>query len=511
MLLGSMLQESRRRFAERTALVFAERAWTYAQLDDDTGAIAGGLAAAGVKIGDRVAVFMPNCAELVLTYFACFKLGAIVVPLNYRYRADEVHYAVEHSGSDTLVVHPKLLGEVRSLDLRALGVARAYLVGDDSHEPGFGAFDGLLRDRGAPVSTARFDEQQPSAILYTSGTTARPKGVTYTHATLGHNCRIQAETFGFTPEDVHLVTTAACHAAAFTGQLLPNFYAGGTCVLTHLPRPEEIVHLTQVHKITRLQMLPAGLEDLVEHLERQPADVKSWRCLTAGGDVVPLDLHERFRRVAGFDITEVCGMTEVLTYVTNPPFGDKKLGSIGKPALETKIRIVDERRSDLPVGETGEIIVQTPAMTVGYWKDPKATAALLQDGWLYTGDLGRQDADGFFWFVGRKKEIIIRGGSNISPLEVEEAIDAHPAVRLSCVVGVPDKHLGERVAAYVAFREDVHERPSAEELRAFVAKEIAAYKVPEKIYFTDDLPLTASGKVDRKKLHACVLEEAQER
>lgn len=505
MLLGRMLRDARRRAPEKVGLWFGDRSWTYAQLDDETDRIGGGLEAAGARTGDRIALFMPNCPELLLGYLACFKLGAVAVPLNYRYRQAEAQYALEHSGATTLLVHPALVGEVERLPLERMGLRRRYMTGRAPTLPGFAAFEGLLAWPGR-VPDAEFEEDQPGAILYTSGTTARPKGVTYTHTTLWQNCTVQTETFVFTADDVHLVSTAACHAAAFTGQLLPSLYSGGTCVLTHLPGPDQVVQAIEARRVTRVQMLPASLEDLVEHLEHGPsADLSSWRCCTAGGDVVPLDLLTRFRKATGFDITELYGMTEVLSCLTNPPFGPKKLGSIGMPAVRTQCRVVDHDGQDLPDGQTGELLVRTPAMMVGYWNNPEATAEALRGGWMHTGDLTRRDEDGTYWFVGRKKEIIIRSGSNISPLEVEEAIDQHPAVHLSCVVGVPDSHYGETVAAYVALRPDVSPPPTPEELRRFVAERIAAYMVPERITILDELPLNSTGKVDRKKLHAQVL------
>ncbi|MGQ0445163.1 MAG: class I adenylate-forming enzyme family protein [Beijerinckiaceae bacterium] len=505
MLIGQMLSETRKKAPGTLALWFNERSWTYAELDDATDRIAAALLAAGVQAGDRVALFLPNCPELILGYFACFKIGAITVPLNYRYRQAEARYAIEHSGSTTLMVHQGLAAEVESLPLRALGVARSYLAGAEVPWPGFVPFYDLLAGPPSTLPAPAFGEQQLAVILYTSGTTAKPKGVMYSHSTLWQNCAIQSTTFEFTSADVHLISTAACHAAAFTGQLLPNVYVGGTIVLTHLPSPEHVVRAMERHRVTRGQMLPAPLEDLAEYLEHHPeADLGSWRSCTAGGDAVPLDLHRRFRQVAGFDLTELCGMTEALSYVTNPPFGEKRLGSIGKPVARTRLRLVDEQGGEAAVGQIGEILVQTPAMMIGYWNDPAATAAALRDGWLYTGDLGRRDKDGFYWFVGRKKEIIIRGGSNISPLEIEEAIDAHPSVHLSCVVGFPDKHFGQIVAAFVVLRDDVSSRPTVDELRRFVADRIAAYKVPERITFVDELPLNPTGKVDRKALQAHV-------
>jgi acyl-CoA synthetase (AMP-forming)/AMP-acid ligase II len=505
MLLDRLVADVRQRTPDKIALWFGDQHWTYASLDETSERIAAALAVASVRCGDRVALFLPNCPELVFSYLACFKLGAVSVPLNYRYRQPEAQYALEHSGSATLIVHPSLVGEVEKLPLVAMGVARRYMTGQKAR-PDFVAFDELLAGPPSGVPRPTFTEHQPSAILYTSGTTARPKGVTYTHGTLGHNCTIQAASFAFTPADVHLISTAACHAAAFTGQLLPGLHSGGTCVLTHLPTPEQVVHAIQTRRVSRTQMLPASLEDLVEYLEHHPAvDLASWRCCTAGGDVVPLDLHRRFRQTTGFDITELYGMTEVLSCISNPPFGAKKLGSIGLAVQQTQCRVVDNADRDLPTGATGELLVQSPAMMVGYWNNPEATAEALHGGWMHTGDLVRCDADGYSWFVSRKKEIIIRGGSNISPLEVEEVIDQHPAVHLSCVVGVPDEHYGEIVAAYVSLREDATPRPTVEELRQFAAERIAAYMVPERITILPELPLNSTGKVDRKRLHALVL------
>ena len=202
----------------------------------------------------------------------------------------------------------------------------------------------------------------------------------------------------------------------------------------------------------RCQMLPASLQDLVEYLEAHPTPLPSLRSFFAGGDVVPLDTHDRFRRATGLDVSEVCGMTEAITYTVNPPFGEKRLGSIGKPLGKTQVRIADEHGAELPDGSEGEILIKSPSNMVGYWNDTLHSVATYRDGWLASGDLGRRDAQGYLWFVGRKKEIIIRGGSNISPLEVEEVIDQHPAVHTSGVVGMPDARWGQIVVAYVSLR-----------------------------------------------------------
>ena len=276
MLLGPMLVQSSRRTPDRVALWFGDRGWTYAALNQAADQVAATLNAAGLRPGERLALFLPNCPELVLSYFACFKLGVIAVPLNYRYREAEAQYALEHSESRALVVHETLVENVEKLPLDRMGVTRRYLVGAGTR-PGFAQFAELFEAAGL-VPEPAFDESQPAAILYTSGTTAKPKGVTYTHGTLWHNCLIQAKTFAFIADDVHLISTAACHAAAFTGQLLPNFFVGGTCVLTHLPVPQMVIHEIARRGVTRTQMLPASLEDLVEELEQHPrTDLATWR------------------------------------------------------------------------------------------------------------------------------------------------------------------------------------------------------------------------------------------
>lgn len=507
MLLGKMLDRTVEARGAVVCVWFADRCWTYGELGEVTDRLAGGFQEGGVGHGDRVALFLPNCPELIFAYLACFQLGAICVPLNYRYLHAEARYAIEHSGATTLVVHREKLDIASSLPLDELAVTRRYVVDEPNGSDRFLPLDDLVAGGQRKPPKSDFSADSPCAILYTSGSTAKPKGVTYSHRTLHRNCEIQVKAGDFTAADVHVVMTSASHAAALSGQLLPNILAGGTSVL--LDRPTSLVILEAItrHHATRIQMLPASLEDLVEYLEKHPVPLPTLKSCFVGGDSVPLDLHRRFEKILGWQVSEVCGMTECLTYSMNPPFGEKRIGSVGKPVGETAVRIVDDANEDVPTAETGEIWVRNPAVMVGYWNDPAATSQALHDGWMATGDLGRLDPEGYLWFVGRKKEIIIRGGSNISPLEVESVIDEHPAVHLSGVVGKPDSHFGQIVVAFVSLREDVISRPSAEDLRAFVAARIAAYKVPEQILFLDSMPLNPTGKVDRKQLHRWIEEQ----
>jgi len=274
--------------------------------------------------------------------------------------------------------------------------------------------------------------------------------------------------------------------------------AGTVALLSHF-EPGAVLSAIDRYRPTTLQLLPPALADILNHPKAASCDFSSLRCCIVGGDKVPPAVQERFRDRAGLAVTETCGMTESFSYAMNPPYGEKRLGSIGRPVHDTRLRLVDDAGREVAPGEVGEILVASRANMGGYWADPAETAKVLQDGWIRTGDLARMDADGYYWFAGRKKDIIIHGGSNISPLEVEDVIYQHPAVRTAGVVGVPDEHAGEIVRAYVALRDDAPAL-AQDELQAFVAARIAAYKVPAEVEFVSELPLNAVGKVDRRRL-----------
>ncbi|MGY6215258.1 class I adenylate-forming enzyme family protein [Methylolobus aquaticus] len=501
MTLATLLVEACRSRPLAIALIDGLRRWTYAELDVATDCLAEGWRRRQVQPGDRVALFMPNCAELAFAYLACFKLGAVAVPLNARYKGPEVAHALVDSGASSLAVHISRWPEVESLDLAALGVMDCHVVGTDAPPPGTLLWDALLVPTESLPPPATFGPEQPAAILYTSGSTSRPKGVVYTHGTLSASNRIQTAAWQLDPHDIQLITLSFAHAAALSTQLLPSLALGGTSVLLDAPTPGETVAAIRAHGCTRLVMLPAVLADLVDHLEHQPADLRSLRSAVAGGDIVPQRVQELFHQSTGLEISEVWGMTECLGSINNPPFGSKVPGSIGRPAPEVSVKLIDPDGQEVADGNEGEILIRSPALTVGYWNNPAATAAAIVDGWLHTGDLARRDPDGVYWFLGRRKEIIVRGGSNISPLEVEEVIAQHPAVLRVGVVGFPDARLGQIVVAGVMLDAD-QPSPSEDELRQFSRERIATYKTPERIHFLPELPLNPVGKVDRHRLLA---------
>ncbi|MCU0309116.1 MAG: AMP-binding protein [Thermoleophilia bacterium] len=474
----------------RPALVAGAATLTYADLTARVAAVATGLAAAGVAPGDRVAVFSPNRPEQVVTYLACLRMGAVLVPLNARYLAPEVSYAIRMVGATALVAHATRADRLAGLDLDALGLRRRWVI--EGEREGWTPFPDLLATAAAGAAHDG-DPADPALVLFTSGTTSKPKGVTHSRASLAWTVRTQARVQGLDAGDVNLTSLSISHIAGLTGQVLPTLATGGCVLLLDGPDAGQIIDAIVRHRATRLQMLPATLADIVGHPGAGDADLSSLRACIAGGDKVPVAVQDRFLALAGLEATEVCGMTECFNYAMNPVFGAKRRGSIGLPCEG------DEIHPSEP-GATGQILVRSPGTMAGYWGRPDLTADALQDGWLHTGDIGRRDADGWLWFVGRAKEIIIRAGSNVSPQEVEGALTAHPGVAEAGVCGVPDERLGERVAAFV--RPEPGAALDPDGLLRFAAARLAAYMVPEHLWVVDDLPRNPTGKVDRHALTA---------
>jgi acyl-CoA synthetase (AMP-forming)/AMP-acid ligase II len=497
--LSEMLETSASRTPDGVALRAGDDAWTFRELAEWSGRLAKGLIDAGARPGDRIAFFMPNTGELVAGYWACFAAGLLAVPLNHRCIAADAGHVLGHSRSTVLIADPELADRLSELDWEDLGVERRYLVGEGRE--GWAPFDDLVASE--TLDPVALDPSADALIMYTSGTTGNPKGVVYAH----HALRVIAESlrqgFGHAAGIVQLLPTPVSHIAGFTS-VLAGALGGATTVLGASADPGVVLPLVERWRVELLKLLPTGLDDFVEADEHEHHDLSSLRAVAVAGDRVPMDVHHRFSDLIGFEATEYIGMTECSYYASNPAFGKKRLGSVGLPTEGHEVRVVDHDDADVAVGKTGQILVKSAGMFDRYLDNPDATAETLRDGWLRTGDLGRLDADGWLWFMGRTKQIIIRAGSNVVPQEVEEILYQHPAVCLACVVGAPDPHLGQRVEAYVELEPDVAPLPTDEELRGFVADRIAGYKVPERIFIRAEMPRTGTGKLDRHRLETQV-------
>jgi long-chain acyl-CoA synthetase len=489
MTLPVTLEENAKAFPGRIWLRYEGAQWSYAEGEIITRRIAAGLIELGIKPGDRVALLFTNCPELVFGFFACFSIGAVAVPINTRFQAAELIYAINHSGAVLLLGQQDLCEPLSAARAELPHLAEILVAGTER-------FAALSRTQ--PVALPMVDDNQLAVLLYTSGTTNKPKGVMHSHATLTRQSANYLAVLGAAVYEQTLVSLPLCHIAAFSLLLLSATVAGGTATILPRFEPGSVLRSIAENRITFAAGLPVMVNALVNYPDAGTYDLSSLRNFVAGGDYVPVELQNRFRKLFGIFVDELCGMTEVL--YCNQPFnqGQRRSGSIGKPFGDVRIRLEDPDGKEMPTGEVGEIVVHSGAVTLGYWNDPENTELALRGGGMHTGDLAWRDADGFLWFAGRSKDIIIRGGSNISPGEVEDVLYSHPAVYEAGVVGVPCPEMGQRVRAYVALKSDA--KATDRDLIDWVARKIAAYKVPESIVLLATLPKGPTGKVLRRDL-----------
>jgi acyl-CoA synthetase (AMP-forming)/AMP-acid ligase II len=471
------------------ALASADDRMTWRELDHASTKLAAGYADAGLQAGDRVASLMPNRLELVVHYLACFKSGLVATPLNYRYAPPEIDHALEVSGAAALVHHAE-----RVDDIAATRLGSTLPIGLIS--AGEGASGTTLTDLMAapPRQFARPAATAPAAIFFTSGSTGPAKGVTHTLETLGWMAAGAVQAFELTTDDVFLPASSMSHIGSFLWTLA-SLSVGARVVVARTFDAGEVLPLLREYKPTVLAMIPAALTALVRDHGTTAEDFASLRICRAGADAVSAELEEEFSHLVGFLIDEGYGMTEVGLATLNPPSGEIRRGSIGPPIAGVEIRLLDDGGREVATGDVGRVWIQARSHTVGYWRNPAATDEIFRDGWLDSGDLARGDGDGYLWFFGRKKQIIVHDGSNISPFEVESALAAHPSVSLVGVVGIHDVVHGENVRAYVTLVEGV-ERPTSQELIDFARAQVG-YKAPEEVVFLPEMPLNPTGKVDR--------------
>jgi long-chain acyl-CoA synthetase len=485
--------------AEAPALVSALRSMSWRELESEAERLAAGYRALGLEPGDRVASLMPNRIALIVHYLACFKAELVATPLNYRYTHREIDHALEVSGARALLAHVERYEDVGVSEFAGalpLGVV-AYA---DPEGPGSVAdvewphsFDQLLGSE--PLGAQpQPDPEEPVAIFFTSGSTGPAKGVTHTRSSLRWMIASAAAAFELDGEDVFLPGSSMSHIGSFLWAL-STLSVGGRVAVARTFDSHELLPLLREQKPTVLAMIPAALLALIRDHDLQPHDFDSLRVCRCGSDKVSTELLHEFAAVAGFPIIEGYGMTEVGLATLNPPSGLVKQGSIGRPVNGFSIALRDEDDGPVETETVGRIFIRTPASMAGYWQAPEATAEVLREGWIDSGDLARADEDGYLWFFGRKKQVIVHDGSNISPYEVEGALNEHPAVDLAGAVGVHDEVHGENVRAYVTLREGA-ERPAAADLIVHCREQIG-YKAPEEILFLDEMPLNPTGKIDR--------------
>lgn len=478
--------------ADRTAFAFGSDRLTFAELDERTDRLAEGLVAAGFVKGDRAAILAHNCLEYVEVFFAVAKAGGINVPINYLLRANEIAYHLDDAGATWTFLQSGFVELMQPLADERDGHRLVVMDGglDD------------LRKGGGELPEVTADDVV--LLQYTSGTTGRSKGATHTQRNVALNATMQALDIPMTEDDIYLGIPALCWAAGLHSCTLAHTLTGASVVLHPSTGfdPDKLCELVERERITSMILVPVILRAILDAGAFGRHDVSSLRMLLVGAEPVPVELLDRLAEaVPDAEVIQGYGQSEfpAIMATLDPQYARTKTGSTGKALTLGELRVVDEEGNDCAPGDHGEILSRSVCNTIGYWNKPEETEKAFRDGWLVTGDRGWMDEDGFLYIGGRSKEMIISGGLNVYPAEIERVLAEHPAVAECAVIGTEDEKLGEVGKAVVVLREG--QTVTEEELTALCKEELAGYKVPRHWVLRDEpLPRTASGKAQKFKL-----------
>ncbi|MCW2993091.1 MAG: long-chain-fatty-acid--CoA ligase [Conexibacter sp.] len=502
--IASIIDANAASYGDRLALVDGERRYTHRELLERCRDLAAGLAGHGLRRGDRLAVLLQNQAELIELLYATARLGVVLVPLNYRLAPAEIRDVLLDCAAATLVVGD---GYAQQLDEMIEGLTSAPEVFfTDANPPTGGRPLDDLRRGDLPAPPTAFDDADPLALIYTGGTTGRPKGVVITHGGLTASVARESAHLGFRPDDVSLCAIPLFHVSIV--HMLSVAWAGGSAILMSKIESQALLEAIERHGVTHTTLIPTSIGDLLAHPAIGDYRLSTLRMLVYGGAPIPPETLERTIETFGevlvqvYGLTEASGVVSVLAPEDHRLEGETagRLRSAGRPLPGLAIEIRQGDGTLAPTGHEGEIVVLGSGLMGGYWQRPEETAEALHDGALATGDVGRLDDDGFLYVVDRKKEMIISGGENVYPKEVEDAIGHHPLVAEVAVVGVPHPRWGEAVKAYVVPRPGsvLTESDVIEHCRGLLAR----YKTPREVELCDSLPRTSVGKVDKNRLRA---------
>ena len=490
MNLATNLVRTAEEHPDNVAVRLDDATLSYAMLDGATQHVAGLLAEHGVRPGDRVGIMLPNVPHFAVLYYGILRAGGVVVPMNPLLKEREVAYYLGNSGAKLIFVWQAFAEEAE---------AGAKLAGAEAVVVDPVGFTNLVGSAAAVPGVVERDDQDTAVILYTSGTTGQPKGAQLTHLNLIRNIEIAVgDLIGVSAEDVVFGGLPLFHVFGQTCGLNAAVAVGAS--LTLLPRFDATAALDVLVRdgVTVFQGVPTMYVALVNHPERDEYDLASLRVCVSGGAAMPVEVMSAFEKAFGCIVLEGYGLSETSPAASFNLPDKRRAGSIGTPVTGVEFRLVDDAGNDVEPGSVGEIAIRGHNVMKGYWDKPEETAQAIRDGWFFTGDMARQDEDGFYFIVDRKKDMIIRGGYNIYPREIEEVLYEHPAIAEAAVIGVPHAELGEEVAAVVALKPG--SSATADELRDFVKNKVAAYKYPRQVRIVDALPKGPTGKILKREI-----------
>jgi long-chain acyl-CoA synthetase len=495
--LGLLSEQSFERRGDYPALLFEGRWHSSGELFERACRISAGLSAAGVEPGDRVVVTMANCPEVSVVYQAVWRVGAVVTPATFLLSTEELRHVISDSEACAVITTSEFAR-------KALEAARGlhhvrFVISAAEADEGTVSLSELEAAEPGPIISRGDDDL--AALLYTGGTTGQSKGVMLSHSNLCFSGR-SAHKSGHVPGVNRMLTTLPLsHAFGLLVTITAmHSVEQGITVLLRWFAPDTFLEMIQEHRLQTTAVVPSMLQLLLDQ-PLESYELSSLRYITSGGAPLPAEVEQEFaRRVPSVTIRQGYGLTETAALVSTNPVGRERRGSVGLPVPDAEVRIMDEEGRTLPPGQPGEICCRSPAVMRGYWRAPEATSQALRDGWLHTGDIGYLDENGYMFIVDRKKDLIIRGGFNVYPRDVEDALVEHPAVQMAAVVGKPDVVHGEEIVAFVALAADAEVTP--DDLIAWSRERIGAYKYPREVRVVESVPLTTVGKIDRKALRA---------
>ena len=496
---------------EKVAYRFMGKDTTYAEFEQIVSRFAKGLQDLGVQKGDHVAFLLGNTPHFLISLYATMRLGATAIPINPMYTPDEISYIIRNGDVKVIVAVDALLPLIEK-GVQALSQVEAFIICETTHDvPEKVAslsdaarvktylFSQIVVTASGLAEPVDLADEDIAIILYTSGTTGSPKGAMLTHRNIYSNARDVANYLSLVEEDRIIATLPVFHVFALTVVINAPLLNGATILLAPRFSPTETFAIAKEQKATIFAGVPTMYNFLYQLPDSNPEDFSTIRIAISGGSSLPVALLHNFEEKFNVEILEGYGLSEASPVTCfNPLDNNRKPGSIGININNVVNRVVDVNGQDVPVGEVGELIVQGPNIMKGYYKMPEETAVAIRDGWLYTGDLAKKDEDGYFFIVDRKKDMIIVGGFNVYPREVEEVLFAHKSIVEAAVIGVPDANFGEAVHAFVVLKDGVE--TTSEEIISYCAKHLVKYKVPKIVEILDELPKNTTGKILRRSL-----------
>ena len=500
MNVGKVLRETAARLPNKRAVIFGNKFFTFAELDQGADRIANFLSRRGIKKNDRVAIIFPNIPEFVIVYFGIIRLGAIGVPLDFRFKGDELASVLIDADVKALFTLKNKFLEIKSDLGEARSLLHTVVLFEGDHPETFGLETLLKEEAQKAGDEVTIEEEDEALYLYTSGTTGKPKGVVLTFRNLNYYPLTMNRMVGARESDVIGFIIPLSH---ISGPIVSNMIAvnGSTIVLFEHLRPDRILEDVDRYDVTYFFGVPPIFQAILRVPHRERYHLKNLVYVSMMGTNVPLQLIQEFRQAfPTVKAIQGYGLTETSPYITLLPleYADAKMGSIGLPVPEIELKLLDGNAKEVPRGDVGEIVVKGPMIMKGYHNNPEATQEMIKDGWLYTNDLGKMDQDGFVYHLGRKDDMIITGGLNVFPAEVENVLLKHPDILEAGAVGVPDEDRGQAIKAVVVLKPGRSLDKKA--LLTFCREHLANFKVPKIVESRDSLPKTSTGKVSRRDL-----------